>query len=110
MHDYRRLTSCALLLACCFTSLAHAEEAAGPPWGSEAGTVEIGIYGGVFIPSSKHELYEADLRPNFQKLAHVAPEFGLRLGYYPLRVLGLEIEGSLIPSETRTTSDSVMLW
>ena len=95
--SFQRLTSSVLFLACCFTPLAHAQDAYGPPpWGTQAGTVEFGLYGGAFFPSSKHELFDSKRTPaTYQRLAHVAPEFGLRLGYFPLRVLGSDRDPAL---------------
>jgi OOP family OmpA-OmpF porin len=86
-------------------------DSAGPPWGPAANSVEIGLFWGVFIPSSKHELYDAkrdDIM--YQKLERATPELGLRVGYFPLRFLGIEAEAALLPSETRTTNDAVNLW
>ncbi|MCA9689993.1 MAG: OmpA family protein, partial [Myxococcales bacterium] len=62
---------------------------------------ELGVYGGIFVPSSRHEFY----RPNLaiegyghQPLASVGPDIGLRVGYYPLSFLGIELEGGVIPT------------
>lgn len=65
-------------------------------------TFEIGVFGGVLVPPSNHELYV----PSFghQEFTAVAPDVGLRLGFYPLSFLGLEVEGAVMP--TRTEDDS----
>lgn len=83
----------------------------GPPWGTDPLTGELGLYWGAFIPSSKHELYDADRRSIlFQKLERVTPELGVRAAFFPLRVLGLEVEGALLPSQTRKSSGAVNLF
>jgi outer membrane protein OmpA-like peptidoglycan-associated protein len=87
------------------------EDAYGPPWGTAAMSGELGLFWGAFIPSSKHELYDADRSTvTYHKLERVTPELGLRAAFFPLRVLGLEAEGALLPSQTRDTGDSVTLW
>jgi OOP family OmpA-OmpF porin len=87
------------------------EDAYGPPWGTAANSVELGLFWGAFIPSAKHELYNASrFSIMYQKLEYVTPELGLRAGYYPLHWLGLELEGALMPSETRKTNASVNVY
>jgi OOP family OmpA-OmpF porin len=66
----------------------------------ERNSLELGVYGGVFLPSTRHEFYKADLQAeNFghQPYARAGADIGLRVGYYPLRVLGLELEGGVMP-------------
>ena len=92
-------------------SQARQPEDAYPPYGTAAMSGEIGLYWGAFIPSSKHELYDADRRTvSYQKLERVTPELGLRAAFFPLRVLGVEAEAGLLPSQTRTTGDGVNLY
>jgi OOP family OmpA-OmpF porin len=70
------------------------------------GMAEIGVYGGVIFPSRAHELFDSDptlSRFGFKPLRRIAPEVGLRAGYYPMRFFGVELEGGLMP--TRTTDD-----
>lgn len=65
-------------------------------WAPERNMGELGIYGGVFLPGANHELFQFDqAKPDlgFIKFNSVAPELGLRFGYYPLRILGVELEG-----------------
>jgi OOP family OmpA-OmpF porin len=63
--------------------------------------LEPGVFVGVFAPHARHELY--DRHQPWLPYAKAAPTLGLRLAYYPLRPLGLEIEGALTP----TAIDSV---
>lgn len=59
--------------------------------------VELGVYVGTFIASDAHELYNYELpwesyRPG--------PAIGLRGGYYPLGLLGFEVEAGVAPVRT----------
>ncbi|HEY8379014.1 MAG TPA: OmpA family protein [Nannocystis sp.] len=61
---------------------------------------ELGIYAGVFVPSPRHEFYAFDLaQPDFghKPLGRAGFDLGLRVGYYPLSFLGLELEGGVMP-------------
>jgi len=82
-------------------------------WAPERHMFEFGIYGGVWFPSRHLELYgpNPDL-PNsgHQRLRTVAPEFGLRAAYFPLRFLGIEIEGGAMPGRTRETDVRATAW
>lgn len=74
---------------------------------------ELGVYGGVWFPNRRIELFEpiADLpREGHQPLRRVAPEVGLRAGYYPFRFFGAEIEGGVIPTRTRDTGNPATAW
>ena len=75
-------------------------------WAPVRNMGELGIYGGVFLPSRHHELFEADPDlpdQGWRGLRTAAPDFGIRGGYYPLRFLGLELETGVMP--TRTDND-----
>ncbi|EDM75723.1 OmpA domain protein [Plesiocystis pacifica SIR-1] len=75
-------------------------------WEPEGGMTEIGIYGGVFFPSPNHEIFEPSLDlgelQGWKELPTLAPDIGLRVGYYPGqnlgRFFGLEAEGGVMPS------------
>jgi len=78
--------------------------------GATAGTAEVGMYWGVFLPSAKHELYDPDptkARFGQHPFEKVTPTLGLRGAWLPLRVLALEAEASLFPTQTRDTSQDV---
>ncbi|HVI00665.1 MAG TPA: OmpA family protein, partial [Enhygromyxa sp.] len=82
-------------------------------WAPEKSMGELGIYGGAFFPSPDHELFSADpAAPDqgFKPLAKVAPEVGVRLGYYPLRWLGFEFEGGVMPTRLREVADPALLY
>jgi len=68
--------------------------------------LELGLFGGVFFPSRSHELLT---RGPYQPYSRAAPELGARLGFFPLRELGLELEGAAMPSET-LRGDPAGLW
>ena len=82
-------------------------------WAPEKSMGELGIYGGAFFPSPDHELFSVDpAAPDqgFKPLAKVAPEVGVRLGYYPLRWLGFEFEGGVMPTRLREVADPALLY
>lgn len=73
-------------------------------WAPEPTMGEIGIYGGVLLPSLNHELFSPDFdlrEQGFKQLNKVSPDVGLRLGFYPSRFLGIEAEGGVMPSSPR---------
>ena len=72
---------------------------------------ELGIYGGIFLPSKNHEFYAPKLElPDYghQPLAKVGGDIGLRAGYYPASFLGIELEGGLIPIKVADGSRATM--
>lgn len=82
-----------------------------PPSGSEGwflrhrptrGLAELGVHGGAFFPR-EHELF--DPHRSYEPLRRAGPEFGARVGFYPLSFLGVELESGLMPTRT-TISDS----
>ncbi len=81
-------------------------------WAPERNMGEIGIYGGIFVPSRNLELFEADrLLPDqgFKRFERLAGDVGGRVGYYPIRFFGLEVEGGAMFGKT-TASDRVLFW
>jgi outer membrane protein OmpA-like peptidoglycan-associated protein len=82
-------------------------------WAPQAGMGEIGIYGGVWFPSRHLELYAATqdaAGQGNQLLRLVAPDVGLRAGYYPLRYLGVEVEGGAMPTRTLDSGNRATAW
>jgi outer membrane protein OmpA-like peptidoglycan-associated protein len=80
-------------------------------WAPERNTFEGGIWAGIMIPARDLELFEADLdlpRQGFRPLARVAPDLGLRAGYYPIRHFGIEVEGGVMP--TKADGLNANLW
>ncbi|MBK9757948.1 MAG: OmpA family protein [Nannocystis sp.] len=67
----------------------------------QAHSLEPGAFVGTLFPSRNHELYQYDRK--WQPYARVAPTFGLRLAYFPLRYLGAELEGALAPTTVAST-------
>jgi OOP family OmpA-OmpF porin len=77
-------------------------------WAPEKSMGELGIFGGAYFPSDRHELFHPDLSlpdQGFKPLANVAPDVGVRLGYYPLRWLGFEFEGAVMPTHLAAAKD-----
>ncbi len=69
----------------------------------ERNMVELGVFGGVTVFSKTHDLYDpATPRPR-EAIARPTPDLGARLGYYPLRFLGLEAEFSALPAKYEGT-------
>ncbi len=72
---------------------------------------ELGIYGGVFLPSPKHEFYAPDINISgygHQPLARAGADLGLRGGYYPLSFLGIELEAGVMPIKVADGSRATM--
>jgi outer membrane protein OmpA-like peptidoglycan-associated protein len=102
----------AIALAGCFGLALHPSSvpAQGPaPSGDVSGEaapasgrgpeLRLGFYAGAFFPSEQHEFY--DWRANDQQpLAALGPELGFRLGFFPLRFLGVEGEADVVPTST----------
>jgi hypothetical protein len=69
--------------------------------------MELGIFGGIMLPNTSHELY--DPARTWQSYKKLAPDVGLRFGYYPLSFLGLEVEGGVMPTKLRDGSSNALL-
>jgi OOP family OmpA-OmpF porin len=81
-------------------------------WAPENNTGEIGVFAGMLFPSSDTELFAPDrdlLRQGQKPFGSVAPDIGVRAGYYPLRFLGLEAEGAFMPTSV-SGGGSATLW
>jgi len=75
--------------------------------------LEIGIFGGILMPTKRIELFKPDpsLPDQGQRpFRTVAPDIGLRFGYYPLRFFGAELEGAVMPTRLRDADDRATLW
>ena len=96
-----------LTVACVVTSsnLAAADEDDLAP---KDNAFSVGVTAGVFLPDANvHDfLWEGN---TWQPLNPVAPAMGLRLSYEPIRYVGIEVEGEVIPIGTDTTNDSATL-
>ncbi len=69
--------------------------------------VELGLFGGVFLTSKRHDLHENDKpREDFEKFA---PDVGLRLAVLPVKYFGLEAEGALVPTSTKVDGASALI-
>lgn len=74
--------------------------------------IEGGVYGGVVLPSSHHNLFQVKFEDDlvYQPLRRAAPAFGLRLGYYPIRWVGIELENGLAPTRTRVSEERATMF
>jgi OmpA-OmpF porin, OOP family len=78
-------------------------------WAPERLMVEVGVFGGMFLPATNHDFYNP--RGGHKPLWNVNGEAGLRLALFPERYLGVEVEGAFIPAKVRTsTNDIAPLW
>lgn len=68
-------------------------------WTPRRNMWEVGIFGGLWIPSSQIELHDRNLPPIRFDTGAV---LGLRAGYYPLRHFGLEGELAMMPTRVET--------
>lgn len=74
--------------------------------------VELGPYFGMLLPSSEHEFFEADLtlpEQGFNRLPDRMFDFGMRLGYFPIRHLGFEVEGGAMAGRTNTDEAATLV-
>lgn len=62
-------------------------------------SLEVGLYGGAFLVSAEHELYDS-LQVHHAPMRPVALNLALRAGYFPIRFLGAEVEGGFSPQAT----------
>ncbi len=69
-----------------------------PGYPPDNNLLEIGVFGGMLFPSKNHNLRDEH---HEQVKYKYGPEFGGRIGYYPLSFLGLEGEGMLSLSRVR---------
>ncbi|MCY1061832.1 OmpA family protein [Nannocystis sp. SCPEA4] len=97
-------------------SAARCQDARDVPWirrcRPERNTVELGAFAGVFFTGgSAHELFDPhrqlasvqDGDPDaqfFKPYRTAAPQFGGRIGFYPLAFLGGEVEAAVMPTRT----------
>lgn len=82
-------------------------------WAPEPNMGEIGVYGGIFMPHKDIELFAPDESlPQQGQLPFrsVAPELGIRGGYYPIRFFGVEAEAGLMPTRFDESDERVNLW
>jgi len=73
---------------------------------------ELGVYSGVYVPGDDHELFEplpTLPEQGFSEYAGASAEIGARVGYYPSRFFGMEVEGGAIPTQT-IGGDRATLW
>jgi OOP family OmpA-OmpF porin len=62
------------------------------------------------LPNAEHELYDPSINNglNWQSYKKIAPDVGLRFGYYPLSFLGIEVEGGVLPTKLRDDSKALL--
>ena len=65
------------------------------------GNTEAGLFLGGFISNHFHQFYDPEVMPNREEIDRVSPLFGVRFAAFPSRIVGVEIEGSLIMASTK---------
>ena len=68
------------------------------------GQFEIGLFAGGFFAAEDHEFYDWESATH-EELDAVGPDLGIRLGFYPLRFIGIEGEADLLPFGTECARD-----
>ena len=69
--------------------------------------LELGLAGGVFIPSPNHGLYRPSTSE--QQAMRTSAQVAARAGYYPLRYVGIELAGRVMPTRI-TDGQRVTAW
>ena len=108
-------TRCQTLAAACVALLAlsrpglaqEAGVAASADLAPGDGRLELGLFFGAFLPSDSHEFYDY-MDTAQEPLEGAGPEFGVRLGYFPLRFLGIEGEAELLPFGTESGASALL--
>ncbi|MEY4580027.1 MAG: hypothetical protein RL701_4730 [Pseudomonadota bacterium] len=89
----------------------EADPDALPPWATSAGSLELGIFWGAFFPNRLHELYDdSSSTVRYGRLERFSPDLGLRFAYFPLSLLGLEVEAALLPTQVKRTNQNVNVY
>ena len=65
---------------------------------------ELGVFGGLFVASLDHDLYDPKVQPR-PPLWRGNPEVGGRIAYFPLRFLGFEGEFAAVPTYVRNPAN-----
>lgn len=81
-------------------------------WAPEPRTAELGVFGGVFLPSKRLELFAPNRNEPRQgfKMLDNSIDFGFRGGYYPIRHLGIEGEAALMPTTAKDGSGQALVY
>ena len=64
--------------------------------------IELGLFAGALFPSKDHNFEDSDTEDGkkpHKEFKGFAPELVMRAGYYPVRFVGLELEGAFAPSK-----------
>ena len=80
-------------------------------WAPTPHLVELGVFGGVFAPNRRLELFESDPAApefGFKPFAPVSGVVGLRASYMPMRFFGVGVDGAVMP--TQAGGDPALLW
>lgn len=78
-------------------------------------TLELGLAFGPLFPSARHGLIDDQIYAEsggtfFQRYSSAISQFDLRLAYFPLAFLGLEVEGGIAPTYTQELKERANLY
>ena len=71
--------------------------------------LEVGVYGGLLFVADDHDFYDPATAPQKPLWRTGAGDWGARLAFFPLSWLGLEVEGNVAPTFTRTITNRFAL-
>ncbi len=74
------------------------------------GGTEAGLFLGGFISNHFHQFYDPEVMPNREEIDRVSPLFGVRFAAFPSRIVGVEIEGSLIMASTKESGEGAQIY
>ncbi|MBX2812597.1 MAG: OmpA family protein [Myxococcales bacterium] len=74
-------------------------------------SLNLGLWGGLFFPSGKHELYDSTAHIH-SPLRAPSPTLGLRLGFFPLSFAGVELESgySFLENQRKEANNLINTW
>jgi OOP family OmpA-OmpF porin len=81
-------------------SVAHAADGdkPKPAWRTEKHILEVGGYLGALFPAADHGLYAENITKT-QRPIKTGFDVGIRFAYLPLRFVGVEVEGGIVPTK-----------
>ncbi len=75
------------------------------------GKAEGGAFVGGFISSKYHQFYDPQIEDEgLHELETLAPELGIRAAVFPSRIVGVELEGSVIGATRKDNHDGVTIY
>ncbi|MEM6295272.1 MAG: OmpA family protein [Myxococcota bacterium] len=78
-------------------------------WAPENNELDVGVYGGLFILGENHGLFDqgVNTQPSLRRLN---PDIGGRVTYFPIKYLGIGIEGGAMPTRVENGDSRGSFW